>query len=119
MLNKLSILSVATIVSMTLNQGLANAISANGGSTGWHSVSSGSETSCNKKGIEKMNILVNGGEIEKTEFHPWRYKRGNNVIFNLVCAPKGDYVRVDVICVNPCDRNTYRIRTVIDELMNW
>lgn len=42
MLNKLSILSVATIASITINQGLAYAGFGDGGSTGWNAVSSNS-----------------------------------------------------------------------------
>lgn len=119
MLKKLSILSLATIASLSLNQEFANAITGDGGSTGWNLVSTKTEQSCTKKAVQEMNFFVNSGKIQNIPRWSTRFKKGNNVIFNLVCSKKGDYVRVDVICINGCSRETIRLRTAIDELLHW
>ncbi len=119
MLKKLSILSLATIASLTLNQEFANAITADGGSTGWNPVSTNSEQSCAKKAVQEMNFFVNSGKIQNTPRSGSRFKNGNNAVFNIVCSKKGDYVRVDVICINGCSKQTYRLRKAIDQLITW
>ncbi|AOX02743.1 hypothetical protein BJP34_27825 [Moorena producens PAL-8-15-08-1] len=58
MLSKLSTLSIIALLSMTLNQGVAKALTGSVRSTGWRQVSSQRERSCARKGIEKMKILV-------------------------------------------------------------
>ena len=95
-------------------------ITGNGGSTGWNSTSSTSEESCLDTAKQRMNTLVNQGEIQTLpNGNDWRYRKGNNVIFNVVCSLSGD-VRVDVICFNGCDRAiTSELRPKIDDLMQW
>lgn len=96
-----------------------NALTGEGGSTGWNSVSTTDVESCQAKASQKMNTLVAGGEIQTIPGWSSRFRRGNNVIFNVVCDRSGKNVRVDVICFNTCDRYTYNLRTAIDNLMNW
>ena len=101
----------------------ANAqITGNGGSTGWNPVSSTSERSCAQKGQEKMKILVNLGEIQtlpNATSNTTRWRKGNNVIFDLVCTKSGGHVRVGIICFNACDSDIFRLRNTIDDLMEW
>ncbi|NEQ66492.1 MAG: hypothetical protein F6K21_13490 [Symploca sp. SIO2D2] len=95
-------------------------IVGNGGSTGWNKTSSNSESACLDTAKQKMNTLVNQGEIQTLpNGNDWRWRKGNNVILNVVCSSSGD-VRVDVICFNACARTiTSDLRPKIDELMKW
>ncbi|NEQ18080.1 MAG: hypothetical protein F6K44_32140 [Moorea sp. SIO3E2] len=107
---------------MTLNQGVANALTGSVRSTGWRPVSTERERSCARKGIEKMRILVYEGQIENVPGYTnnsTRWIRGNNSVYNLVCSPTGGHIRVDLICFNPCDSSSRNILSEIKNLMNW
>ena len=95
-------------------------IVGNGGSTGWNRTDSRSESACLDTAKQKMNTLVNQGEIQTLpNGNAWRYRKGNNVILNVVCSLSGD-VRVDVICFNGCDQAiTSELRPKIDALLQW
>jgi len=119
MLNKLSILSVATIASITINQGLAYAGFGDGGSTGWNAVSSNSWESCANKALEKMKTFVNNGDVQFVPGWKSRFKIGNTVILNVLCSPDGNYVTVSVFCINDCSSRTIGLRKRIGGAMNW
>ncbi len=97
-----------------------NAIEGNGGTTGWNPTSSTSEDSCMQEAIRRMNTLVSRGEIQTLpNGNDWRFRKGNNVVFNVVCTKNGNYVRVDVICFNRCEDPIFPLRSRIDALMQW
>jgi len=97
-----------------------HALTGNGGSTGWNRVSTTNQDSCAQKAVQTMKWLVEQGEIQTLpDGNSWRFRKGNNVIFNVVCDRNGENVRVDVICFNACDRATFNLRSRIDGLMNW
>ncbi len=91
---------------------------------GWYASTSSTPTSttdeqsCAQKAVQTMNWLVEQGEIQTLTGSSSRFRKGNNVIFNVVCSRNSE-VRVDVICFNSCDKDTFRLRSRIDALMNW
>ncbi|NES80602.1 MAG: hypothetical protein F6K10_03780 [Moorea sp. SIO2B7] len=113
-------LTVSALIVGSLPKEVKAQIVGNGGTTGWNPVSSTSEPSCLQKGIKRMNILVDQGDIQTLpNGNSWRFRKGNNVIFTVFCTKSGDHVRVDVICFNACEPDIFRLRGTIDALMQW
>jgi hypothetical protein len=110
----------ALIVGSSPKEVNAQIITGNGGSTGWNPTSSTSEQSCMQEAMQTMNILVERGEIQTLpNGNSSRFRKGNNVIFNVLCTKSGGHVRVDVICFNACERPIFTLRSKIDALMQW
>ncbi|NET80322.1 hypothetical protein [Okeania sp. SIO1F9] len=95
----------------------ANAQTGIGGSTGWNTVSTKDEISCYNKALPVMEWLVSQGDIQKVPGKSERFKKGNNAVFDVICARNGE-VKVDLICFNSCG-DAKRTRDKIDSLMQW
>ena len=97
-----------------------HALTGNGGTTGWNSVSTRDQQSCFQKAMQTMNWLVEQGELQTLpNGNSWRFRRGNNAIFSVICDRSGANVRIEVICFNACEKATFSLRSRIDALMNW
>ncbi|MDJ0556271.1 MAG: hypothetical protein QNJ68_17905 [Microcoleaceae cyanobacterium MO_207.B10] len=96
----------------------ANAQTGTGRTTGWNPVSTKDETSCYNKALPIMEFLVNQGEIQKVPNWAERFTKGNNAVFDVICARNGE-VKVDLICFNSCSSSANSLRDKIDQLMQW
>ncbi len=96
----------------------ANAQTGTGQTTGWNTVSTKDESSCYKKALPIMEFLVNQGEIQKVPNWAERFTKGNNAVFDVICARNGE-VKVDLICFNSCSSSAMSLRDKIDSLMQW